>query len=135
MIECLIVGDSIAVGLKSVRPECFEMARVGITSPQWVRVYGDRPALEGEARTVIISLGSNDSSVEATSVALNTIRTRVRASRVIWIMPAIKPYIQKVVEALAASHGDGLVYIRGLSHDGVHPTGIGYRNMASDTRR
>ena len=35
MIECLIVGDSIAVGVSQVRHECMSIAKSGINSSDW----------------------------------------------------------------------------------------------------
>ena len=36
MIECLVLGDSIATGVGGARPECVTSARVGITSATYV---------------------------------------------------------------------------------------------------
>ena len=37
MLECLIVGDSIAVGTAMARPECVSLSKGGINSSQWNR--------------------------------------------------------------------------------------------------
>ena len=57
MIDCLIVGDSIAVGTHQFKPDCVAYAKGGINSWQWNRKFGDKQL---GANTVIISLGSND---------------------------------------------------------------------------
>jgi len=57
MLECLILGDSIAVGVAQFRPECVAYAKGGINSRQWVNSYITK---NRSANTVIISLGSND---------------------------------------------------------------------------
>jgi hypothetical protein len=57
MIDCLIIGDSIAVGTKMFRPDCVEYVKSGITSIGWNKKYGNNDLT---ANTVIISLGTND---------------------------------------------------------------------------
>ena len=58
MLECLIIGDSIAVGTSRARPECVAYVQGGINSYQWVNKFvNNSPYI---ANTVIISLGSND---------------------------------------------------------------------------
>ena len=69
MLECLIVGDSIAVGVSQVRPECQSIAKSGINSRDWnnKHLHKLKPA-----RTLVISLGANDlgmMSVAGLSVA------------------------------------------------------------------
>ena len=59
MLECLIIGDSIAVGTAQARPECVSYARGGWNSQQWNRDYLAK-ASKSPAKTVIISLGAND---------------------------------------------------------------------------
>ena len=57
MVPCLIMGDSIAVGVGQARPECSTIAEVGINSARYLQtLHGAR-----HAQTVIISLGVNDS--------------------------------------------------------------------------
>jgi hypothetical protein len=56
LLECLVLGDSIAVGLGQARPECAVVAVSGITSERYVLTLHARP----RARTVVISLGVND---------------------------------------------------------------------------
>ena len=89
MLECLILGDSIAVGTAQARPECVSYSKGGINSYDWLnKNVGKSPY---EARAVIISLGSNDHKGVKTEVELRNIRQLTRAERVYWIVPAIKP--------------------------------------------
>ena len=135
MLECIIMGDSIAVGTIQARPGCVEMAKGGINSHDWVKVYGDRPALESaEFKDAIISLGSNDTANLNTKKELETIRNKITARRVYWILPAIKPENQQIVMDLARWYGDMVIKIPEVSKDGVHPTGRGYRGIAEQTR-
>ena len=127
MLECLIVGDSIAVGTQQVRRECAVMAKSGWNSAQWNRRYGLE---ELRAHTVIISLGSNDYAGIHTEAELRAIRANARADRVYWILPAIKPNIQEIVRRVATDWGDTVLPITGLQPDRVHPSWEGYKKIA-----
>lgn len=131
MLECLIIGDSIAVGTAQHRPECAVIARVGINSKSWVN---KNIAKELSAETVVISLGSNDSANMATLKELFSIRQVVKAKQVVWIVPAIKPNKQEAVEIVADKFEDKIVRITELSKDGVHPTANGYKVLANKTK-
>ena len=135
MIDCLIIGDSIAVGTKQVRPDCVAFAKGGINSGQWRKQYleGDQGALP-LAETLIISLGSNDHKGVKTKEEIIRIRTAVSAKRVYWILPAIKPEVQSVVREVAAGFGDTVLPITRLQPDGIHPNTAGYKELANNTR-
>jgi len=130
MLECLIMGDSIAYGTHQARPECVWYAKSGINSRDWVNHNIDKSPYQ--AHTVIISLGSNDYAGIKTEEELQTVRQLTRADRVYWILPAIKPNIQEIVRRVAAQYGDVVLPIKDLSRDGVHPTGTGYRQLAKE---
>lgn len=131
MLECLILGDSIAVGTAQARPECVSYSKGGINSRDWnKRNAGNSLA----ARTVIISLGSNDTKNIRTMWELQQLRDRVQADRVFWIIPAIKPDVQHMVKIVANSYGDTVLPITSLQKDGVHPDSKGYRALANSTR-
>lgn len=132
MLECLIVGDSIAVGVSQVRTECHSHSVSGINSANWNKKFGAKPL---DAQTVIISLGSNDYRGIETDTEIRRLRERVKANRVFWILPAIKPHIQATVRKVARDNGDTVLEIKGLSTDGVHPTGHGYKQLAEATMR
>lgn len=139
MIDCMIIGDSIAVGTHQQRTECVAYAKVGITSSQWNQ---QNSARELTANTVIISLGSNDHKGVYTHKELSAMRERVRATRVFWILPAGNNpiggvdirYIQQIVQEVAEQHSDTVLKIKTLSKDGVHPNGSGYRELALQTK-
>ena len=135
MIDCMILGDSIAVGTHQFRPECVAHARGGINSWQWRKEYLERD--QGNnlvAETVIISLGSNDHKGVKTLEEISRIRLAVRAKRVFWILPAIKPEIQARVREVAAGFGDTVIPITRLQPDGIHPSWAGYKNIAERTK-
>ena len=131
MIDCLIVGDSIAVGTHQQRPECVAHAHGGINSSDWNRIY-----LSGNinARAVIISLGSNDWRSINTMGNLKALREQVKAERVFWILPAIKPDRQEMIRKIAEVYGDTVLPIPEVSKDGVHPTLRGYQALARSTK-
>ena len=131
MLECLILGDSIAVGTHQVRTECVAYAKGGINSWQWNKTHGSKDLA---AKTVIISLGSNDHRGVKTRYELERIRDRITADRVYWILPAIKPDIQEIVEDVANQHRDWIIRIPQVSKDGIHPTGKGYRKIGEITK-
>lgn len=132
MFECLVIGDSIAVGTHQVRPECVAYAKGGWNTWQWNRDYLNRDL---SAKTVIISLGSNDHQGVRTKAELQRIREKIgTTARVFWILPAIKPDIQEIVKAMAQEYGDTVLPITRLQKDGVHPSWAGYNQLAEKTR-
>lgn len=139
MIDCLVIGDSIAVGTHMVRPECVSFSKGGINTWQWNNMYSTKDL---SAKTVIISLGSNDHKYVKTRKELETTRQLIKGSRVFWILPAgnlkaggvdIKD-IQDIVRDIASKNGDMILPISNLQPDGIHPSGKGYKNLAEQTK-
>lgn len=138
MLECLIVGDSIAVGTKMFAPHCELQGKGGINTWQFNRMY------KGSfyADTVIISLGSNDHKGVKTYDELFEMRQRVGAKNVFWVLPAGNlpaggvpiVNIQNIVKELAAYYGDTVLPIRGLQPDGIHPSWAGYKDIVERTK-
>ena len=137
MIECLIIGDSIAVGVASYRPECVTYSKVGITSQRWVREYLTS-AIAKPAEIVVISLGANDHAGVKTEEELRKLRSAIKALHVFWISPGIerKPIPQDAIERIAQEYGDTVLPrpMKHMSPDGVHPTGRGYKELAEKTK-
>jgi lysophospholipase L1-like esterase len=132
MLDCLIVGDSIAVGTHQFKPECAVYAKGGINSKQWVdKNINNTPLI---AKTVIISLGTNDHKYIKTESELQTVRQLTKADRVYWILPAIKPDIQEIVKRVAAQYGDVVLPITRLQPDGIHPSWAGYKEIAKEAQ-
>ena len=132
MLECLILGDSIAVGTHQARPECVAYAKGGWNSWQWNRDYLKNSLT---AKTVIISLGSNDHKGVRTKAELQRIREKVgTAARVFWVLPAINPTVQAIVKSMAEEYGDTVLPITRLQKDGVHPSWAGYKELAEKTK-
>lgn len=132
MIDCLILGDSIAVGTHQFRPECVAYAKGGWNTWQWNRDYLKNDL---SAKNVIISLGSNDHTGVRTKAELQRMREKVGTSaRVFWIVPAIKPNIQEFVKQVAEEYGDTLIPITRLQPDKIHPSWAGYKEIAEKTK-
>jgi len=137
MLECLILGDSIAVGTATARPECVSYARGGWNSWQWNKDYLLK-ASEKPAKTVIISLGANDHKGVKTEQELRQMRSVIKADRVFWIDPGQdrKPIPHNAIVQIAKEYGD-IILPRPknyMSADGIHPTGKGYRVLAEQTK-
>jgi lysophospholipase L1-like esterase len=136
MIECIVLGDSIAVGTHLQRYECVSYAKGGINTWQWNKQYANKPLV---SRNVIISLGTNDHKGVHTFKELMKMRERVDAERVYWIMPPCndkfcKQNINDIVEIIARNYGDIIIGTKRVQADGIHPSWAGYRELADKTR-
>jgi len=131
MLDCLILGDSIAVGTAQFRPDCAVYAKGGINSHNWLNKNVGKNLT---AKSVIISIGSNDHRGVKTFHELMAIRQLTDAGRVYWILPANKPDVTEIVEIIARNFGDTILPITKLSKDGVHPTTAGYKELADKSK-
>jgi lysophospholipase L1-like esterase len=136
MLECLILGDSLAVGVGQVRTECVTYAKSGINSYDYVNRHILHTKGNTQAKNIIISLGSNDTKDINTFEELDTLRQLVKADRVYWIMPNIKETKRKAVWEVARKYNDHVLDARGVdrSPDAVHPTHNGYKELAKHTK-
>ena len=134
MLECLILGDSIGVGVSHVRKECTAYVQSGISSPNFIKKFGDKAGTP--AKVVVVSLGANDFKVD-TKAAVEALRAKLKADHVFWLLPSEKrkPDAVKAVKEVAAEHGDTVVdRPKDISTDGVHPTAKGYKELADKTK-
>ena len=136
MLECLILGDSLAVGVGQIRTECVARAKSGINSYDYVNRHILHTQGNTQAKTVIISLGSNDTAKINTFEELDTLRQLVDAGRVYWIVPNIKEDKRRAVLAVADKYKDFVIDARqhGTSPDRVHPTYNGYKTISEKTK-
>jgi lysophospholipase L1-like esterase len=136
MLECLILGDSLAVGVGQIRKECVTYAVSGINSYNYVNRHVLNTKNDNSAKTVIISLGSNDTKDINTYEELLALRQLVDAGRVYWILPNIKETKRKAVWMVARHFGDHVLDARAVdrSPDTVHPTYKGYKELANLTK-
>jgi hypothetical protein len=110
-MSCLVAGDSIAL-MVAAFVSCTVDAKVGIGSAAIVARV--RPAT-----IVVISAGSNDPRNPRLADNLRAARRKAGDSKVIWIVPALRP-AAAAVRAVAAVRGDKSVSFT-PGRDGVHP--------------
>ena len=142
MLDCLILGDSIAVGTHAVKQECVAFAKGGINAWQFNKNYVDGRQTKFGADVVVISLGSNDHKYIKTEDELLKLRSKITAQRVYWILPAgnLKAsevsiqYIQVIVKEIAEKNGDIVIPIKRLQKDGIHPSWAGYKEIAEQVK-
>ena len=134
MLECLIVGDSIAVGVSQVRPECQAIAKSGINSSNWNKLHLHKLK---PTKTLIISLGANDLGIN-TEETIRKLREKAQADRVFWLLPSyrLKPDQVRAVKFVAIEYGDTVIPRpeKDISGDGVHPTHKGYKVLGELTK-
>ena len=123
MLECLILGDSIGLGISTYLPKCKKQVRIGITSSSFNKWY-----VKKVSSKYIVSLGSNDFSINTYEELL-----KLRLSldgQVIWIVP--NKNNREAVFKISLEFGDSYFDISGtsISKDGVHPTANGYKEIA-----
>lgn len=112
MIDCVAVGDSIAVGTGQAMG-CEIRAHVGWSSRKIVNLAnGVRSEL------CVISAGSNDPNNPKLLLNLKTIRGKIDCVKVIWIQPINKKAASAVRSA--RKNGDSIVTFL-PSKDNVHP--------------
>jgi len=125
---CAIVGDSIAVGLRSYFRECRTDAKIGIgTNAVAARV-------PGRADLIVLSAGSNDYRDPGLPRRLQALRARAGAARVIWIRPAPRS-AASAVEKVAHAHGDAVVAFAVSRTDREHLHPQSSRALAAEIRR
>lgn len=127
MLECLIIGDSIAQGAAAALraalfDRCAIVARQGISSQEVARI------IPPEAfNTAAISAGSNDAEAPALAARLDQLRARISARYIVWIMPYHRRAAQ-IVRATAARYGDNVIDLAELpTRDRLHP--VSYQGL------
>ena len=140
MLECLIIGDSIAVGTANVRQECVSYSKGGWNSWQWNKHYIVKEKKDLTAQNVIISLGTNDHKGVKTFDELMYMRRNVTAGRVYWILPPCndkfcKPSVNEIVEIIAKNFGDTIISTKRLQADAIHPSWAGYKELAEQSKK
>ena len=139
MIDCLILGDSIAVGTAMYKPECVSISKGGINSQQYNKKVAGMELYSG---SVLISLGSNDHKWVKTKQELQKLRKNIKATNVYWVLPEGNlpaggvniEDIRRIVLEVSEEHGDVVLPIMSLSKDGIHPTGVGYKDLAAQIK-
>ena len=133
MLECMILGDSTAIGIAQHKPECAVIARVGITSENWYKNFNTNPNTKNNYKIVVISLGNNDYK-NTTAESLYNIRKHINADIVFWIAPSLtlKPIQRLLVRELANEFKDKVIESHPyIGYDGIHPNQNGYKQLSS----
>jgi hypothetical protein len=92
---------------------------------------------------VIISLGSNDHRYIKTQAELERLRDKITANRVYWVLPKgnssrgglTVDEVQRIINTIAALHGDTVIPITRVQSDGIHPSWAGYKQIASSIKQ
>lgn len=128
MFDCLILGDSIAVGVASELRQCSRLVQIGYTSANTLVRFNDRI---WPAKVNVISVGTNDVNINTERHA-RLIREKFTDGTVIWIMPNkdLKPHAYDAVKKVAERNGDHMIEPRFLGPDFIHPTVHGYQDLA-----
>lgn len=139
MLECLVLGDSIGVGLSKQLTECHSLSIGGYNTWQWNKRF---PNEDINKPFVIISLGTNDHKYIKTKKELQQIRARITTGRVVWILPYSNlkasevniATIQQYITEIAQEHHDIVLPIPSISADNIHPSDKGYKTLSQNTR-
>lgn len=134
MIDCMLIGDSIAVGSHRFRKDCEMHAKGGITSKGWLDKFKD---VDLNASTMIISLGTNDWDKGNTFLYLKQLREKVKAKQVFWIAPHpdSKPKALADVQKIAKIYNDVVITTRRYEVDKIHPNYDGYKELMNKTKQ
>lgn len=135
MVECLIIGDSIAVGTKQFYKECDLVGRGGINTWQFNKEYPKKFTSDH----VIISLGTNDHKGVNTFKELMAVRERIKSGTVFWILPPCndkfcKSDVNEIVQIIAKNHGDHIVKTNKMQSDMIHPSWAGYKDIVNQLK-
>ncbi|NHR04451.1 hypothetical protein HA052_04500 [Chromobacterium haemolyticum] len=124
--DCLVLGDSLAVGISRGLPGCVAQAKVGRTTRQNIAVAPGQPF-----QVIVISTGSNDKD-RVSLEELRSLRLRLQARTVVWVIPSAQFRAAAYVQFVAREFGDLTQPVDSvLGPDNVHPTRTGYRRLSA----
>jgi lysophospholipase L1-like esterase len=131
VLDCLVLGDSIAVGVGQARPGCHVVAETGITSERYVHTM----LVARSARIAVISLGVNDSGDVNTVENLLRLRQAITAKTVYWLLAGTNQRSRDAARVVASKFHDRLIDTAPLAGpDHLHPDRAGYTKLAVITR-
>ena len=136
MLECLLLGDEIALGISYSKPECALVAKPYATSQLWVDTNIE---LVVPSKTTIISLMTYDSPSIPSIQNLEKIRQRVKTGKVYWIAPIAVPSsldLKGDLNKLAKRYGDVVLRVppKDVGKSKILPTDEGYDNLAKEIK-
>jgi hypothetical protein len=125
MLECLIIGDSVAVGLAESMPHCAALVRLAVTSSRWIEQYSHHPTfITKRYKVLVISISTNDYYDTNTEENLYDMRSRAQADMVIWLLPnrILKPMQHEKIKSVAKDFGDNIIHMHSYyGADATHP--------------
>ncbi len=128
MLECAIVGDSIAVGVSRAMPQCQRIAIGNISSQTYAKNY----TKDVKANRVLISIGSNDGVNVNSEQNMTTMRKRI-TGKVTWLLSANNSKANEAAKKVAKAFGDNVLEVKPyVGPDKVHPNPAGYKNIVKD---
>lgn len=123
MLECLILGDSIARGTGQAvnalyDPGCDVQAEQS-ASTERILTWAKPSKYYG---TIIVAVGSNDVAGGRLSGRLARLRQSLATRKVVWLLPYARPQAY-AVRSIAARFGDRVIDLASFrSRDRVHPS-------------
>ena len=117
-MDCAFIGDSIAVGLQQVQPDCAVHAKVGAGSDFILtKNYGT-----STNSYVVISMGSNWPNNPRNRANAIKLRKSIKTELVVWILPYNRT-AATTMRAVAQQFQDNYVDLNAFpSKDHVHPS-------------
>jgi hypothetical protein len=129
MLECLIIGDSIAQGIVDYNKKCYSYTKVGISPDNFLKKYGDKISMNN--KITIVSIGSNNPKNEyILNQNLNKIRNKINSKKILWILPK-NHKIKKTILNFAIKNNDKYVEFQ-VGKDNVHPKS--YKTLNDDIK-
>jgi hypothetical protein len=125
---CVVIGDSIAEGLRPFFRDCRFAVQIGIGTAAISSL------VPGNADVIVVSAGSNDYLTPGLLARLQALRSRAGSAHVIWIRP-IPEAAAVAVDTVAQAHGDAVVpfVVAPTDRERVHPQSSG--TLAAEIRR
>jgi len=126
-MNCVFIGDSIAVGVAARQPKCVNQAAVFQTTAQTLSKIKMVPK---NTEHVIISVGSNDHVNSEQDI--QSLRASITAPCVTWLIPFANPGVRQYIIQVARRYQDRILDIKPfVSADRIHPTAKGYQQLAA----
>lgn len=122
-MNCLVAGDSIALGLSDHIPGCVVNAKAGLPS-------GDIVERVKAADVTVLSAGSNDPHNPRLVDNLKAMRAKA-CGRVVWVVPANHTAAAAVSRIAMANRDKIVAFVPGP--DRIHPAS--YSNLAAHVQK
>lgn len=117
MMDCVYIGDSIAVGLQQLEPNCGIYAKVGADTDFIVKHFSGTKA----AGHAVITMGSNAPKNPHNYENALKLRKSLKVDFVVWVLPYDRTSAA-AIRKVAQQFPDAIVDLHGIpSRDGVHP--------------